>query len=164
MISLVRLDERMIHGQVAVKWSRVLNVDRILVANDEAAADDLIKKSLMMAAPNTVKTAIVSVEKAIGILNDPRGEGLKILVIVRTPDDLLKLAEAVPGINDVNLGNYGRINSRNASGEARPRKQLNLYLYDDEVETLSKVNAKVKKMVYQTMPDDQPVPFDKIAK
>ena len=35
MISMIRLDERLIHGQVAVVWSRYLGVDRIVVANDE---------------------------------------------------------------------------------------------------------------------------------
>ena len=62
MIKWVRLDERMIHGQVATKWSRTLGVDRIVVADDTAAASDIMQKSLMMAAPTTCKTAIVTVD------------------------------------------------------------------------------------------------------
>ena len=50
MIKMIRLDERLIHGQVATKWSRLLDVDRILVADDEAAENEIVKKSLMMAA------------------------------------------------------------------------------------------------------------------
>ena len=53
MIAMLRLDERMIHGQVAVKWSRHTEVDRIVVASDEAAASPLTQKALMMAAPPT---------------------------------------------------------------------------------------------------------------
>lgn len=63
MIRLIRLDERMIHGQIAIKWSRHTGVNRIIVANDEAASNDIVKKSLLMAAPSTCKTAIRSVEK-----------------------------------------------------------------------------------------------------
>ena len=48
MIKWVRLDERMIHGQVATKWSRTLGVDRIVVADDTAAASDIMQKSLMI--------------------------------------------------------------------------------------------------------------------
>ena len=61
MIKLLRLDERMIHGQVAIKWSRHLSVDRIVVANDGAASNPIIQKSLMMAEPSTCKVAIKSV-------------------------------------------------------------------------------------------------------
>jgi PTS system mannose-specific IIB component len=43
MIKLIRLDERLIHGQVAIRWSKYLGVDRILVLNDEAAKNAWLK-------------------------------------------------------------------------------------------------------------------------
>ena len=67
MIKWVRLDERMIHGQIATKWSRTLGVDRIVVADDTAAASDIMQKSLMMAAPATCKTAVLRQVMATGI-------------------------------------------------------------------------------------------------
>ncbi|MGN1343857.1 MAG: PTS sugar transporter subunit IIB, partial [Traorella sp.] len=106
MIKLVRLDERMIHGQVAIKWSRHLGVDRIIVANDDAAKSPLIQKSLMMAAPPTCKTAIKTVEDSVKLVNDPRAEGLKILLIVSRPEDLLTVVNSVKGIPCINVGNY----------------------------------------------------------
>ena len=51
MIKLFRIDERLIHGQIAIKWSRHTGVDSIVVANDHAAANVMIQKSLKMAAP-----------------------------------------------------------------------------------------------------------------
>ena len=39
MIKLFRIDERLIHGQIAIKWSRHTGVDSIVVANDHAAAN-----------------------------------------------------------------------------------------------------------------------------
>ena len=68
MIKLVRLDERLIHGQVAIKWSRHTGVDRIVVANDEAAGNKIIQQSLMMAAPATAKVTIRSVADSITLL------------------------------------------------------------------------------------------------
>lgn len=109
MIKWVRLDERMIHGQVATKWSRTLGVDRIVVADDTAAASDIMQKSLMMAAPATCKTAIVTVDKAVSLCNDPRAAGLKILLIVSTPENLLRVAKEVKDIPQINVGNYGRV-------------------------------------------------------
>ena len=82
MIKLIRLDERMIHGQVAIKWSRHTGVDRIIVANDAAASNPIVQKSLMMAAPPTAKVAIKSVADAIKLLSDPKAANHSILLIV----------------------------------------------------------------------------------
>ena len=49
MISFFRIDERLIHGQIAIKWSRHTGVDHIVVCNDAAANSSIIQKSLKMA-------------------------------------------------------------------------------------------------------------------
>ena len=71
MIKMFRIDERLIHGQIAIKWSRHTGVDHIVVGNDAAANSPIIQKSLKMAAPAGIKTAIRGVDDAIALLNDP---------------------------------------------------------------------------------------------
>lgn len=51
MIKMLRIDDRLIHGQIAVVWSKELGVDRIVVANDKVAVNDVQKATLKMAAP-----------------------------------------------------------------------------------------------------------------
>lgn len=161
MIKLVRLDERMIHGQIAIKWSRHLGVDRIIVANDDAAANPLIQKSLMMAAPPTCKTAIKTVDEAIKLMNDPRAENLKILAIVSRPEDLLKVLENVKNIPLINIGNYGRIAPKQGL-EQRKTYGANLYAYDNEVEIFKKVLSYGIETVYQTTPENTPENLAKV--
>lgn len=155
MIKLIRLDERMIHGQVAIKWSRHTGVDRIVVINDEAASSPIIQKSLMMAAPATVKVAIKSVEAGIKLLQDPRCDRVKILVIVSNPSDLLAVVKQVKDIPLINIGNYGRIASRQGD-EARKTYRSNLYAYPSEVTILKKVVETGIECIYQTTPEDNP--------
>lgn len=95
MIKLFRIDERLIHGQIAIKWSRHTGVDSIVVANDNAAASPMIQKSLKMAAPPGIKTVIKTLDSAITTLNDPRCEPLKVLVLVNSPADALKMVQNV---------------------------------------------------------------------
>lgn len=161
MIKLVRLDERMIHGQVAIKWSRHLGVDRIIVANDDAAKSPLIQKSLMMAAPPTCKTAIKTVEDSVKLVNDPRAEGLKILLIVSRPEDLLTVVNSVKGIPCINVGNYGRIAPKHGL-EQRKTYASNLYAYDDEVEIFKKVLDAGIETIYQTTPENVPENLSKV--
>lgn len=161
MIKLIRLDERLIHGQVAIRWSKCLAVDRILVLNNEAAKNDLIKKSLLMAAPRDVKVAIETINDGITLLNDPRAASLSIFVLVRTPQDLLTVMNSVKDIKKVNIGNYGRIAAK--EGDAvRKTYSLNLYLYDSEVKTLEKILDMGVECNYQVTPDDNPESLKKI--
>lgn len=161
MVKWVRLDERMIHGQVATKWSRLLQVNRIVVADDTAAGSDIMQKSLMMAAPATCKTAIVTVDKAIALCNDPRAEELSILLIVSTPENLLRVAKEVKDIPQINVGNYGRVAPKRGA-EMRKTYHPNLYAYDDEVEVLREVIATGIPCNLQTIPDDAAQDLKKI--
>ena len=54
MIALLRIDERLIHGQVATSWSKALDIDTIVCASDEAAQNPLKKKMLLIAAPPVI--------------------------------------------------------------------------------------------------------------
>lgn len=157
MITLLRLDERLIHGQIAIKWSRHTGVNHIVVLSDSAAANPIIQKSLMMAAPSTCKVAIKSMDAGLKLLQDPRCHAMKILVLVQTPDDLLKVVENAPDIEKINVGNYGRVAAKRSEQE-RTRYGNNLYCYDDEKETLKKVMEAAGNIecIYQTIPDEQP--------
>ena len=161
MINMIRLDERMIHGQVAIKWSRHTNVNRIVVANDDAATNQTVKNSLMMAAPSTVKVAIKSVSESMELLNDPRSNDLKILVIVANPTDLLSILENVKDIPLVNIGNFGRIS---LSGNQSSRKHYRSHLYADELEleVFRKIVDLGIKTIYQVTPEEQPEPLKKV--
>ena len=60
----IRIDARMIHGQVAVMWSNYLRVNRIMVANDAVAEDEITKSALRMVAPAGMRTSLISLETA----------------------------------------------------------------------------------------------------
>ena len=138
MIKMLRVDERLIHGQVAIAWSKVLAVTSIVVANDIAAKDDMMKMTLKMATPQDTKVAIKSVDDAIVLLNDPRCEKMSILIVVDCPQDALKIAKKDPNIPLINIGNSGRL-----SNQAGDRKMLSdgLFVNREEVQVLKEIIA-----------------------
>lgn len=163
MICLVRLDERMIHGQIAIKWSRHTGVNRIIVANDEAAANSIVQKSLMMAAPSNIKVAIKSIKDTLQLLKDPRCADLKILLIVADPKDLLEIVSQVSNIPKINIGNYGRI-AEKKKDQMRIAYGSNLYAYPEEVDLFKRIIETGIECVYQTTPEDIPEPLKKVLK
>lgn len=162
MIKLLRLDDRMIHGQISTKWSRVLSVDRIIVINDDAAANELVKRSLMMAAPSTCKVAIKSVRDSVELLKNPKAKEHDILLIVANPADLLTVVNQVEGIQKVNIGNFGLLEK---SGNVK-RKRYNEYFWysEDEAEIYRQIVEKGLECTIQVIPDDVPSPLSDILK
>jgi len=61
-IKLVRVDFRFIHGQVVTKWSRTISTDRIIVVNDELAADEFMADVYVMAAPPGIDVDVFTIE------------------------------------------------------------------------------------------------------
>lgn len=86
-ITALRVDDRLIHGQVAMTWTKQLAVQGIVVANDEAANDNTQKMALKMAVPGGIKSLIKPVDEAIRILNNPKASRMRILVLTRTVKD-----------------------------------------------------------------------------
>ena len=64
-IVAARVDERMIHGQVAMVWTNTVGANRLMVVNDEVVRDDMAIQGLKIARPAGKKLAISSVAKAI---------------------------------------------------------------------------------------------------
>lgn len=107
MISLVRADDRLVHGLVAVSWTNELQPSILLVANDKAASDHLQQMTMKMAKPAGVTMAIKTLADAVVILNNPKYASRKIFVVTENVADALKLSQQVSGIKQVNIGTAG---------------------------------------------------------
>lgn len=100
-----RIDDRLIHGQVATMWTNQLGATRIMVVDDKAAVNDVMKMSLKMATPSGVALSVLPVEKAANRIKDNAYEGQRVFLIVRSPETLLRLADAGVTPKKVNVGN-----------------------------------------------------------
>ncbi|QIK68839.1 PTS sugar transporter subunit IIB [Erysipelothrix sp. HDW6C] len=136
MIKLLRIDERLIHGQVVLGWSKHYNITHIVVANDEAANSPLLQKTLKMAAPAGIKVAIKSIDEANKLLTDPKGVNASIMVLVNNPEDAYKILTANTDVKSFNIGNYGRLN---AAGESRVQISAGLLVNDYDRQWFEKI-------------------------
>jgi len=106
MITHLRIDNRLIHGQVAVTWMNVIGADKIIVCNDKVAADPIQKMALPMAARgNTVY--VFSVAETIQYAKDHPQETM--FVICKFPSDAVQVLESGLEVQDVNVGNAAPI-------------------------------------------------------
>ena len=152
-IAALRVDDRLIHGQVAMTWTKQLRVQGIVVANDDAANDNTQKMALKMAVPAGIKVLIKPLDQAIRVLNDPRASKMRILVLTRTVKDALKVRKQVGEIEFLNIGNTGRFDGIDVS-----EKQLlspTIMLTDSEVQALRELVEVDPKTCMQQVPNDE---------
>lgn len=103
-INLARVDTRLLHGQVATNWTPYSKADRIIVASDSVAQDDLRKQLIKQAAPNGVRANVVPIAKLIEAAKDPRFGNTHALVLFETPQDALRAIEGGVPITSLNIG------------------------------------------------------------
>ncbi|WP_342324972.1 PTS mannose transporter subunit IIAB [Kosakonia sp. BYX6] len=104
VIGLARIDDRLIHGQVATRWTKETNVTRIIVVSDEVAADTVRKTLLTQVAPPGVTAHVVDVDKMIRVYNNPKYARERVMLLFTNPTDVERIVEGGVNITSVNIG------------------------------------------------------------
>jgi fructoselysine and glucoselysine-specific PTS system IIB component len=150
MIKLIRIDDRLLHGQVAFTWTPALGADCIVIANDKAAKDEFLKMTLNLAKPASAKLLIKSLADTVTFLNDPRSQSLKILVIVNAVKDASILASEVSEIKSVNFGGI-----RTKEGARSISKAV--AVTDDDIIIIKEMLGKGIELEVRQVPTDKKV-------
>ncbi len=101
-IQLLRIDDRLIHGQVVVGWAPVLGIQRLVVVNDEVAANPMRRTLMEIAVPGHLKVSFHKVMEAAQACGKPGGE--KALLLFSRPADVWAFREAGGPVERVNIG------------------------------------------------------------
>ncbi|KRL06778.1 PTS system mannose/fructose/N-acetylgalactosamine-transporter subunit IIB [Liquorilactobacillus hordei] len=103
-IRLLRIDSRLLHGQVTTNWAKVTKVNRILVVSDKVAKDKIRRTLLIQASPPGIRVNVITVAKMIGIYHDIRFGLLKVMILVEEPEDARRLIAGGIAVDTVNIG------------------------------------------------------------
>lgn len=107
-INNVRIDDRLIHGQVATMWTNKLGVNRLMVVNDAVANNKIQKDMLRLATPAGVASSIIPTAKALHNIGMGKYQGQNVLLIVKSPVDLLPFLANGFAFSTINVGNMSR--------------------------------------------------------
>ncbi|MCO5431657.1 PTS mannose/fructose/sorbose transporter subunit IIAB [Enterococcus faecalis] len=149
-----RIDERLIHGQVAGIWSTSLSTQRIIVANDEAATDPLQKSSLRMAAPSSMRLSVLGVEAAAKNIQSGKYGKQRLFLLFKNPKDVLRFIEAQGPIKTVNVGNM-------SYKEGAHEVTKSIQVLPEEEQIFETIASKGVTVTAQLVPNDPVVDFMK---
>jgi PTS system mannose-specific IIB component len=158
LIIQLRVDDRLIHGQVVLLWAKEFATKGILVANDHAASDSTQAATLKMACPQDQKLLIRSVKDAIKVANDPRAKGMRIFALTDNIGDALALVQGAPGmVQSVNIANVGRFDR--SDDDKKVVVASGVTLNPDEVIAAQKLCETGVSVIRQNGPTDPSVRF-----
>ncbi len=145
-IVLVRIDNRLIHGQVATAWINYVGANLLVVPNDSVCNDEMRQSLMNIATPQGVQTRFFSIQKTIDIIHSASEKQI-IALIVETPQDVLKLVKGGVPISLVNIGNMHM---------EQGKKQISksVCVNNEDIQTFYKLNDLGIKLEIQRVPTE----------
>ncbi|MFK8257051.1 PTS mannose transporter subunit IIAB [Erwinia sp. AnSW2-5] len=147
-IGLARIDDRLIHGQVATRWTKETNVTRIIVVSDEVAADKVRKTLLTQVAPPGVTAHVVDVAKMIRVWDNPKYGKDKVMLLFTNPTDVVRLVEAGVTIPSVNIGGM-------AFRQGKTQVNNAVSVDEKDIEAFKKLNDRGIELEVRKVSSDQ---------
>ena len=151
MITLLRIDHRLIHGQVAFSWTGYLGADCILVANDDCVTNELRRATIRLAKPAGVKLVIKGIDDSIAAINSGKTDKYHLFIVVDCVRDAYRLAKEIDQITRVNVGGL------KATAQTHPSSaDKNINLTDEDESMLRELMEMGKEVELRMVPSNAP--------
>ena len=157
MILRIRIDDRLLHGQVAYSWKAKLNYNAIIIASNEAANDELRKATIKMCCPDGVKLATRDVEGAIKLANNEKLKDMRVFVICPNPKTAYEVATK---LNEKALINLGGMQMRDGADFFSKA----VYTTPEDLEYLDKLSELGFDIEVQEVPSTSVTDYKKLRK
>ncbi len=154
-IALVRIDSRLIHGQVVTRWLKNTQANRIIIVDDALAQDEFMAQVYILAAPSNVSVDIFAVDQVAQNWNKNNND--KILFLFRGVNEAYNAWNAGFKYKDLQIGGIG-------SAPGRKNVHKNITLNEEDVEKLKELESEGVNIILHILPDEKQISFDSIVK
>lgn len=151
----VRIDDRLIHGQIISAWSKSLDIGSIIAIDNEMAKNKMLADISLMGVPKEYNPKIVSQKDALELVaaDLPRKN---VMLITRFAKNLQGLEDTLSDVSEINIGNMSK-----QADSIRVSKKIGvgqvLYFSQKDIDTLDSLIEKGMKVITRQMPKDKEV-------
>lgn len=145
-ITVFRMDDRLIHGQIVTAWANYAEANQIVVVDDKVSKDTLRQTLLRMATPKTINLQIIDTEKAKDFFK--KEDNFKTLLLVGDVDTALKIVDYIPNLKEINIGNQNM-------KKGKIKILDNFWVFSEEVEKFYSLESKGIICEFRTVPNDK---------
>ena len=143
----VRVDDRLLHGQVVVSWIPYLRAKEVVIADDEYANDEFMSELIKSSGPEGVIVHVKTIDETAAYLSDDNQN--KILVLLRSIEGIKKLIKKTK-ISSINIGGVG-------AAQGRKRYYNSIHLSDDELNILNDIANDNIYVEIRILPKDKAI-------
>jgi len=155
MVILVRIDDRLIHGQVVEGWVNFLKATCILVADDRVAANPLQRTIMEISVPEGLKVIIGRVEDICARIRSSSLDAERAILLFSNPTDVLRSLKAGLSCPSINLGGLHFVPGK--------RKIMDVLAVDDaDLESLQAILKQGVRIDIQTVPTEKPHSLERV--
>ncbi len=155
-LSLVRVDDRLIHGQVVVGWGKALGARQLVLVDDEVFANQWERDIYRVGVPPDMTIEFLSVEQAARRVPEWESSSNRTIVVLGDVAAAVRLCELAPQVKRVNLGGIH---------QAPGRRQRLPYVFMTEGEegALAALAAHGVEITAQDVPTARAVPLEELT-
>jgi len=146
-LTLVRIDDRLLHGKVTHGWCPTIAPELVVVADDEAAADEWQREAYIASGPEGAEVNVVAIAECAESARRNAYARPRTLLLVRTPKDLLALLDAGCRVERANVGKLHK-------GPGRSQRQPNMYVGDEDIAALRELESRGVTLAVQDLPGE----------
>jgi mannose/fructose/N-acetylgalactosamine-specific phosphotransferase system component IIB len=147
-IVLVRIDDRLIHGQVVEGWLPTLRCKRIIVVSESAASDEMQRQLMRLALPEGVELEVHPPSAAAEAVRAAAAAPESTLVLAPGPIEVLALLEGGAEFGSVNVGGMHHEAGRMRIGRA-------IFLSEADKTALRAIAARGVKLEGRAVPSER---------
>lgn len=151
----VRIDTRIIHGQIVVKWSKKVGCKSVVVVDKNLAADPFMANFYKMSAPSGFDVTMVTAEKAKEMWDTDGFNTDKTMIICKDASNLYDLWKTGFPLPLVDIGNQ-------VSAPGKTQILTEVFLSQDEVNKLKEIRDSGVNVFMQIIPEYDQYDFDYI--
>lgn len=147
-IKMVRIDDRLIHGQIVAAWAKSLSIQRIWIIDDAVAKNQFLINVMKMVAPPDTELQITGTDKIPSLASEYDKTSMNTLVLVKTPEVAEKLFDSNISFRELNVGGMG-------ASATRTKLFKNISASEEERKTLDRLQEKGVTVYFQVTPNDK---------
>ena len=151
-VVLVRVDDRLIHGQVVVGWGQSLGATHLVLVDDAVSANAWERDLYRMGVPPDMTVDFASVDEAARRIVEWDGERRRTILVLNDIGAAVRLCSMAPQVKRVNLGGVHQ-------GPGRRRRLPYVFMTDDEACELRDLAARGVEVIAQDVPTARAVPI-----
>jgi PTS system mannose-specific IIB component len=157
MMLFIRIDDRLIHGQVVEGWVNFLKASRIFVADDQVAANSLQRSIMEISVPEGLTVSIGNVAEICAQVRSSSAIKDRAILLFSKPSSVLRAIELGLPCSEVNIGGMHFMPGK--------RKLIDVVAVDDtDLDALRAISARGVKVTVQSVPNQKPLPLEKLFK